>query len=286
MFYIEIVDSNGNPATFTAGGSIQIALASLITPSVPGADPFQSWQMDQQTGLWSQPAAVNPPAGGTVMTVRAAQGTWNIDSVYPPACVTGTLMTQSGGICTGGSVKTSGQQGAMSYKNTNSTGNFCLNGVPSTPANILAGRTQTLIFFSSITSRSGCLLPQNCTPAGNIIIPDSDCNGTVVSQPTTTATTGQCGVTTVAGGDVPETHVVDLGRASGTFDFSYDTFIQQDRIIVTYQGTTLLDTGCVGAAATQTLTYAGTATTVTVQVNPNCAGGTGTAWQFTVGCPI
>jgi hypothetical protein len=85
---------------------------------------------------------------------------------------------------------------------------------------------------------------------------------------------------------VPETHVVDLGRASGTFDFSYDTFIQQDRIIVTYQGTTLLDTGCVGAAATQTLTYAGTATTVTVQVNPNCAGGTGTAWQFTVGCPI
>ena len=91
----------------------------------------------------------------------------------------------------------------------------------------------------------------------------------------------------VAGGDVPETNEVELGQSSGMVDFSYDTDFIQDRIIVSYQGVTLFDTGCVGAAGTMPITYNGTSTSITVEVQPNCAGpgATGTSWDFSVSCP-
>jgi hypothetical protein len=97
-----------------------------------------------------------------------------------------------------------------------------------------------------------------------------------------------CNRVTRDGGDLPETHSFELARTSGTFDFTYDTFGIEDRMIVKYEGKTIFDTGCVGTTAPETvaITYNGTSTTVTVQVTPNCAGGTsGTAWEFTVGCP-
>jgi hypothetical protein len=104
---------------------------------------------------------------------------------------------------------------------------------------------------------------------------------------TATFNTGvPCGSVQVAGGDLPVTRTVELGASSGTFTFTYDTFSIPDRIVVTYQGGILFDTGCVGASGSVNLSYSGTATTVTVSVTPNCAGGTtGTSWQFTVGCP-
>lgn len=94
-----------------------------------------------------------------------------------------------------------------------------------------------------------------------------------------------CNTTQVAGADTPETRTIQMGQAAGTFRFDYETFSQRDQILVKYQGATLFDTGCVGANGTQNLTYSGTATTVTVEVIPNCAGGSGTAWNFTVFCP-
>ena len=94
-----------------------------------------------------------------------------------------------------------------------------------------------------------------------------------------------CNTTTQAGGDAPETHTYAMGQSSGTFRFDYDTYAQQDRITVTYEGATLFDTGCVGASGTQYISYSGSSNNVTVSVQPNCAGGTGTAWTFTVYCP-
>lgn len=96
-----------------------------------------------------------------------------------------------------------------------------------------------------------------------------------------------CNMQTFAGGDAPETHTVEMGATSGTFTFSYDTFQIEDQIIVSYEGNTLFDTGCVGASGTQTLSYSGASTQLTVKVNPDCAnpGGTGTAWNYTVNCP-
>ncbi|MGZ6143082.1 MAG: InlB B-repeat-containing protein, partial [Myxococcales bacterium] len=96
---------------------------------------------------------------------------------------------------------------------------------------------------------------------------------------------GVCGVQQVAGGDAPDTRDIQMGRSSGTFSFSYDTYTQQDDIRVSYQGQTLFDTGCVGASGSPSLSYGGASSAITVSVSPNCAGGSGTAWDYTVGCP-
>ena len=94
-----------------------------------------------------------------------------------------------------------------------------------------------------------------------------------------------CNDTQVAGGDTPDTRVVDLGQTAGTFQFDFETFSQADQIVVSYEGGILFDTSCVGAGGTQPLSYSGSSTGVTVQVFPNCAGGTGTQWTYTVHCP-
>lgn len=96
-----------------------------------------------------------------------------------------------------------------------------------------------------------------------------------------------CDAQFVAGGDVPETHEVELGASWGTIDFSYNTASQEDRLLVTYQGLLMFDTGCVGSSGTVPLMYSGTDTKITVEVMPNCAanGSTGTVWDFSVSCP-
>lgn len=104
-------------------------------------------------------------------------------------------------------------------------------------------------------------------------------------SPTPTATPAPCSSTQVAGGDTAETRTIQMGKTSGTFSFSYDTYSIADRIVVSYEGQTLFDTGCVGASGSVNLSYAGTSSIVTVRVTPNCAGDSGTQWTFTVGCP-
>jgi pimeloyl-ACP methyl ester carboxylesterase len=94
-----------------------------------------------------------------------------------------------------------------------------------------------------------------------------------------------CSSTQVAGTSQAVTRSINMGRTSGTFTFSYDTYSLQDRLVVSYQGTVLHDTGCVGQSRTMSLSYAGTSTTISVSVTPNCAGTTGTAWEFRVSCP-
>jgi hypothetical protein len=96
---------------------------------------------------------------------------------------------------------------------------------------------------------------------------------------------GSCSSVQTAGADTPETRTIEMGRTSGTFDFTYDMFTQKDQMTVSYGGTTLFDTGCVSNGSTKTLSYSGSSTKITVAVKPNCAGGTGTKWEFSVGCP-
>ena len=98
----------------------------------------------------------------------------------------------------------------------------------------------------------------------------------------------QCNDLTLAGGDTPETHTVELNQTSGTFNFQYETYGIADRMLVKYQGNILYDSGCVTTVSTvsQTISYSGTSTQVTVEIQPNCSGTTtGTAWTFTVTCP-
>lgn len=88
----------------------------------------------------------------------------------------------------------------------------------------------------------------------------------------------------MAGSDSADTRVFDLNNIAGSFRFDYQTFSQKDRMIVTYEGKGLFDTGCVGASGSVVLQYSGSSTKVTVQVIPNCAGGSGTQWNYTLHC--
>jgi hypothetical protein len=88
-----------------------------------------------------------------------------------------------------------------------------------------------------------------------------------------------------AGGDPPEEHTIDLGQSYGSFTFDYNTVSQKDQIIVTNGGVTIFNSGCVGESKSIELSLKGYSPTITVRVNPNCEGGSGTAWYFTVHCP-
>jgi hypothetical protein len=123
-------------------------------------------------------------------------------------------------------------------------------------------------------------------------VPPNASTGDVIVEVNTVKSNGvnfevvaQCSSTQNAGADTPDTRSIELGKSSGQFDFSYNTYSQKDQILVKYQGTTLFDTGCVGTSGTKTLNYNGSSTQITVQVIPNCAGGSGTAWDYSVACP-
>jgi Zn-dependent metalloprotease len=103
--------------------------------------------------------------------------------------------------------------------------------------------------------------------------------------------TGQCADVVKQGGINPETHVIEMGRTSGTFLFSFNTFDFDDRIQVMYEDRQLFDSGCIGTHVSVDnipLTFGGTWSVIKVIVDPNCnpANRGLTEWYFTVGCPF
>lgn len=145
------------------------------------------------------------------------------------------------------------------------------------------------VYFNGLTASN---VTWNSDTVAVAKVPQNASTGDVVVEVNTVKSNGvnfevlaQCSSTQNAGGDTPDTRTIELGKSAGTFNFTYETYSQQDRILVRYQGNTLFDTGCVGANGTKTLTYSGSATQITVQVIPNCAGGSGTAWNYSVACP-
>jgi hypothetical protein len=127
-------------------------------------------------------------------------------------------------------------------------------------------------------------LPNGPTPPPTATARRTPTGRTPTPTRTPTIMPGSCDEEQVAGADLPDTRTFNLGARSGSFYFQYNTYSQQDRITVSYEGRTLLDTGCVGESRTVTLDYSGSSSTVIVSVLPNCAGGTGTQWDYTVGC--
>ena len=132
----------------------------------------------------------------------------------------------------------------------------------------------------------------------------------VLAAPPCTApakTQAACSTQQAEGSDAPETRTIELGQTSGMFQFVYDTVTNPDQMVVSYEGRTLFDTGCVSTCQpappnclisggpcrqcgkeevkTKDLSYSGKSSTVTVQVFPNCTGLSGTKWQFLVSCP-
>jgi hypothetical protein len=97
----------------------------------------------------------------------------------------------------------------------------------------------------------------------------------------------RCNDTVHEGSDNPETFTIELGKKSGTFQFDYETYSIKDRMIITYEGNTLYDSGCIDTNGTKTeyISYSGNSTAITVDVQPNCEGTTTTKWDFVVYCP-
>ncbi len=97
--------------------------------------------------------------------------------------------------------------------------------------------------------------------------------------------TSACGTKTQNGGDEPETHTYNMGQTSGTFRFEWEAQNLKDRFKVYYQGSKKFDTGCISGNGSTYISYSGSSSQITVTVEPNCTGGSGTWWEYTVYCP-
>jgi hypothetical protein len=97
---------------------------------------------------------------------------------------------------------------------------------------------------------------------------------------------GLCNQAQVAGADAPETRTFDVGTSCGDLTLEYQTHSIEDAITVEYEGSVVADTGCVGGSGTLSISICGASSQVSVSVQPNCAGGSGTAWEFTLVCPM
>jgi hypothetical protein len=135
----------------------------------------------------------------------------------------------------------------------------------------------TLVDFMTILSGAITGNVPGGMPSGNTNVPANQ-QPPVVHQ-------SRCNDTQKAGGDAPEVHQIDLGVTSGVFRFDYQTFDVKDQIIISQGGMTIFNTGCVGESRSVQVQFSGYTTMIEVRVNPNCAGSTSTAWNFTVHCP-
>jgi hypothetical protein len=96
---------------------------------------------------------------------------------------------------------------------------------------------------------------------------------------------GQCNEHTVAGGDIPDDKIIDIGKSNVTVKFAYETYDIKDQIDVYYMKRPIFSTGCVGANGETYLSLNGHESTLSVKVTPNCAGDTNTAWDYSFECP-
>ncbi|MBK7472329.1 MAG: IPT/TIG domain-containing protein [Betaproteobacteria bacterium] len=141
------------------------------------------------------------------------------------------------------------------------------------------GLRATTVTFNSDT-QAVATVPQNASTGDVVVEVNAERSNGVNFE-----VIAQCSATQNAGGDTPDTRTIELGKLAGTFLFTFETYSQEDRIIVRYQNATVFDTGCVGASGTQPISYNGASTQISVQVIPNCMGGSGTAWNYSVSCP-
>lgn len=98
----------------------------------------------------------------------------------------------------------------------------------------------------------------------------------------------KCDSQQVAGNNVPETRVIEMGKKSGVAKLTYETYTAKDRIKVVYENETLFDSGCVGTNGswTKSISFSGDSSQMHVKIEPNCAGdSTGTEWWFNLACP-
>uniref|UniRef100_A0A914PU60 Uncharacterized protein n=1 Tax=Panagrolaimus davidi TaxID=227884 RepID=A0A914PU60_9BILA len=139
------------------------------------------------------------------------------------------------------------------------------------------------------------ILENNISVPGNFSISlpiacGSQCGAPVDSScASASLSCASCNGQQVSGADTPVTRRYNMGRSSGSFNFTYMTYTVKDRIKVTYEDQILLDSGCVGTddfngTQRRLLSFSGKSQEIRVDVEPNCNGTAGTAWDFIVEC--
>lgn len=90
-----------------------------------------------------------------------------------------------------------------------------------------------------------------------------------------------------SGGDEGYDETFNAGNGGYTIELTYETFFQKDRIIMYSQTEAVLfDSGCVGTQGdvVEEIPIAEGITSIRVVVEPNCEGGSGTAWNLSIRC--
>lgn len=110
--------------------------------------------------------------------------------------------------------------------------------------------------------------------------------------PPPTQSSAKCGDTVKQGGDAPESITIPVGGSSGKATLDFETYDVPDQMTVYVDGAPVTGTGCVGndkapgsGAGSKSFQIPPGASTIRVDVNPNCNGTSSTEWQFKLTCP-
>ena len=97
---------------------------------------------------------------------------------------------------------------------------------------------------------------------------------------------GKCNEQTVAGSDTPDDRVIDIGKAHTAIKFRYETYFIKDQIDVYYKNALVFSSGCLGTEGERVTSVVldDNESSLRVNVIPDCAGETGTAWYYAIEC--
>jgi hypothetical protein len=309
----EVLQSLGLVSLKASAGGSRVDLApgrtvgvSLPAPPQPAGaalpPPPPVWKQNGTTGSWDASGAEWAYSGTAWVAQVDALATWNCDYPTRVSCLRGALVGPNqeplSGVVVSGAM--SGQAasflsyGTVQRATTGSEGTFCMEVVPNADVALsVACPGGSVVSLGSVVgpdSPGARCSGRNCENLGTLeacCFRDTDCDEaageTCVKG---LCQSNRCDSQQTSGGDAPESRTIELGKASGTFDFTWDMNSIKDHMTVTYEGRVLVDTGCVSGGGSVLLRYTGRATNVVVSVEPNCeTGTTGTAWSFSVGCP-
>jgi hypothetical protein len=115
--------------------------------------------------------------------------------------------------------------------------------------------------------------------------PKDRCPTLAGNAPTGCPTPSKCNSSQQAGSNAPESHVVSVGKGSGTALLRWRMQSIPDRIQVYYEGRLVHDTHCVDGSGEFPIHFTGHSGLMEVRVLPNCRrNSSGTSWSFSLGC--
>src|SRR5262249_50757559 len=136
---------------------------------------------------------------------------------------------------------------------TGSAGTFCMEVVPDATVDLSVtcpgGAKIPLATVTAPSTEGARCSGQQCAGIGMQkagCFRDSDCNQAAGEKCVQgMCKDSRCNSSQTAGGDTPESRVIELGKNAGTFTFTWDMYSIMDRMTLTYEGQVLHDTGCV-----------------------------------------